>query len=174
VTPSQSLQFSEVQEALHCTAALDELMNFIVYITHLAQYEASVQGMANVKAKEGNVIRESLSQWASIFTGQTWIINKKSPPHCDSSGFTAGFDYLTVLGTASSMLTLQDVNITAKYQPGTVVGLPGKALTHEVREWGEGDRICVANWIRKRLLIDHGANDVTWPQVTDITATFGW
>jgi hypothetical protein len=70
VTPSQTLQFSEVQEALHCAAALDELMNFIVYITHPAQYEASVQGMAHVKAKEGNVIKESLSWWASIFTGR--------------------------------------------------------------------------------------------------------
>jgi hypothetical protein len=92
----------------------------------------------------------------TVFTGHTWIINRKTPPHRDRGGFKAGFDYLSVLGTASSMISLCDINITANYNPGTVVGIPGRVSVYEVTAWGKGNRICVAQWIRERLLKKHG------------------
>jgi hypothetical protein len=165
---------TEVQNAHHCTTELDALMNLIVCITHEDQFQASVQGMAQIKRQQGDVIQQSLGKWSSIFTGHTWIINRKTPPHRDRGGFKAGFDYLSVLGTASSFITLRDINITAQYNPGTVVGVPGRVLVHEVSTWGKGDRICVAQWIRQRLLSKHGIQPINWPKVSGFNTRFGW
>jgi hypothetical protein len=34
--------------------------------------------------------------------------------------------------------------------------IAGAILTHEVPEWGEGDRICYAHWIRRASMVDLG------------------
>jgi hypothetical protein len=79
-----------------------------------------------------------------------------------------------VLGTASSMISLRDINITANYNPGTVVGIPGRVLVHEATAWGKGNRICVAQWIREQLLKKHGVPKIDWPQVSGLSTRFGW
>jgi hypothetical protein len=144
-------------------------MNLVVCATHEDQFQASVRGMAQIKQLNGDVVRDSLKKWPSIFTGHSWIINRKTPAHRDSGGFISGFDYLSIFGTASSIIKLWDINITAQYNPGTVVALPGKVLVHEVERWGEGDRVCVARWIRGRLLKMHGVTGIGWPKLADFS-----
>jgi hypothetical protein len=45
---------------------------------------------------------------------------------------------------------LPGLGILLEYGPGTVVGLMGMALEHEVPDF-EGDRVCYAYWMRDRM-----------------------
>jgi hypothetical protein len=168
------MKSTHTQQALHCTSDLEAFMNLIVCATHEDQFQASVQAMAQIKQLHGDVVQDSLNKWPSIFTGHSWIINRKTPAHRDSGGFISGFDYLSIFGTASSIIKLRDINITAQYNPGTVVALPGKVLVHEVEGWRGGNRVCVARWIRRRVLKTHGVADIAWPKIADFTTRFQW
>jgi hypothetical protein len=48
-------------------------------------------------------------------------------------------------------LSIKDLGLDLEYSTGTVVGLCGTALEHEVRNWGVGDRICYAHFMRESV-----------------------
>jgi hypothetical protein len=113
-------------------------MAVIVWLTHKFQYQASVTALSSMRSFAGSDhqklshprIKDELNLWPSIFTGHTFIINRPTPIHRDSNGFKAGFDYLTVSGTAKATLSLPDLNGTCLYNPGTVVALAGRVFRH--------------------------------------------
>jgi hypothetical protein len=171
---SLSIRSKVASEAVRASEQLDRLINIIVYLTHPGQFNTSLAARTHLRAVGTSDVKYYLGLWKSIFTGHTWVLNRKIRPHRDGQGFKAGYDYLTVLGTAFSQLHLRDINVTLDYRPGTVVGLPGRVLTHEVKDWGDGDRICIARWLRKNLLLRRSIPGFDWPLVSSFMDRFGW
>lgn len=158
-------------------------MAVIVWLTHGLQYNASKAAIEQMKALantshqkfQHDQIKDQLQRWTSIFTGHTYIINRPTPVHRDSNGFKAGFDYLTVSGTAKAILTLPDINATCCYNPGTVVAIAGRVFRHAADRidvdnhshdsFEGGDRVCIARWVRQQILQEFGLmaeDDLPW------------
>ena len=52
---------------------------------------------------------------------------------------------------AKAKLLINDLGLDLQYSSGTVVGLCGTILKHEVGSWGNGDRICYAHFMRESV-----------------------
>jgi hypothetical protein len=171
LTPSLTCAKKEVQDAIEASASVDALMCVITWLTHPAQYHASVAALKGIKLlNHEDRLCKHLDAWTSIFSGYTFVTNRPTALHRDTNGFKAGFDYLTVSGSAKSILTLPDLNVECAYDPGTVVAIAGRVLRHAVEKKGPGDRICVARWVRERVLLKYGMGpspeDLPWPKLS--------
>lgn len=83
-----------------------------------------------------------LPHWKTFYTGISVIANRLTPSHRDVGGFQNGFDLLLSLGTHDADLLLDDIQVSLKYGPGSVVALCGKLLRHKVPVWQGKDRVC--------------------------------
>jgi len=167
--PSKTMLKPAVHSAIDRIQEHEALMNVILYLTHPLQYASSKDARAKIiLSGPDHRVAEHLKTWNSLFSGMSWMINRQTPSHRDGSGYTAGFDFLSVAGVASSVLELPDLGLKLSYERGCVVGLAGKALSHEVASWMGGDRICCARWIRQQVFQDLNAVGVDWPTVAVI------
>lgn len=92
------------------------------------------------------------SLWNSVFSGISVMSNRKTPAHKDSNGRDTWYDLLTSFGTPErSVLEFKDIGVRLKYGPGSVVAACGQLLSHSVGDWGEGDRVCYAHFMRERV-----------------------
>lgn len=159
--------------AIQTTAKVEALMDALVWLTHNHQYNASSRAISDIlKSSTDTKIMGPLNTWQSIFTGHTFIINRITPEHRDTKGFPRGFDYLSVSGTAESILHLPDLNLQCTYKSGTVVALAGRVLRHRIERTTGGDRICIARWIRKAVLTNERKGedqlvDLPWSTLKD-------
>lgn len=48
-------------------------------------------------------------------------------------------------------LSIPDLGLNLDYSSGTVVGICGTVLQHEVGSWGNGDRVCYAHFMREEV-----------------------
>lgn len=155
-----------VEQALYRIAPTERLLNAILFLIHNDQYNASLKVINKIKKTcTDKRILSHLRNWPSVFTGVTCVVNRITPPHRDRNGFKAGFDFLLTGGDYSGELRLRDIGITFPYRPGCVVALAGRVLTHEVGSWSGKDRICMAHWIRERVFMKLGIDDLHWPTV---------
>lgn len=97
--------------------------------------------------------KELAGQWQSVYTGIAIICNRISPMHRDSKGSPEWFDLLLSYSDTvdSPRLLIDDVGLDLEYSSGTVVGFCGSVLKHGVEEWGTGDRICYAHFMRESV-----------------------
>jgi hypothetical protein len=107
---------------------------------------------------------EIANKWQSVYTGIAIISNRVTPPHRDSKGKPEWFDLLmNYAGTAANPnLLINDLGLELEYPSGTVVGLCGTIFEHEVRSWGDGDRVCYAHFMREAVRKRLGAADPGW------------
>jgi hypothetical protein len=96
---------------------------------------------------------EIAEKWQSVYTGIAIISNRFTPSHRDCKGRPEWFDLLmNYTGReANSRLLINDLGLDLQYSSGTVVGLCGTILEHEVRSWGIGDRVCYAHFMRESV-----------------------
>jgi len=59
-------------------------------------------------------------------------------------------------------LLIDDLGLELNYSSGTVVGLCGTILEHEVRSWGIGDRVCYAHFMRESVRGRLGSPPAGW------------
>ena len=92
-----------------------------------------------------------LHQWTSVFNGVAVIINRTTPAHQDSNTRKQWYNLLVTLGSYRNCnLNLPGMGVSFKYGPGTVVGLLGVTLEHEVPRF-EGERVCYAFFMRDNV-----------------------
>jgi hypothetical protein len=157
--PSRHIGSKPVIKALNTTARIEYFVNALVWMLHGPQYRASIDAQEGIKtAVKDHRVHQALENWPSIFTGHTWIVNRTTPPHRDKGGFNGGFDFLSVGGTAKALMRVRDINVSCEYNPGTVVAIAGRVLSHEVCQVEDGDRIAVARWVRRAVLLKYGMN----------------
>jgi hypothetical protein len=57
---------------------------------------------------------------------------------------------------------LEDIKGRLSYDPGTVVMVCGKVLSHSLPEWSGGERICLAHWMRTEIHYRLGVFSPEW------------
>lgn len=89
--------------------------------------------------------------WQSVYSGISVISNRISPAHRDLSGRLEWYDTLANYynGASTPLLSIKDLGLTLEYSSGTVAAFCGTVLEHEVKPWGDGDRICYAHFMRE-------------------------
>ncbi|KII83157.1 hypothetical protein PLICRDRAFT_119745, partial [Plicaturopsis crispa FD-325 SS-3] len=112
----------------------------------------------HLQTKHSNV-----SLWPSVFSGIEVISNRITPNHRDCDGTFEGYDLLLSGGSHShAEMFLADLGANLAYQPGTVVGLCGKLLRHEVADWKGGERVCYAHFMRDAVHSRLGVRRAKW------------
>jgi hypothetical protein len=91
-------------------------------------------------------------KWQSVYTGIGVICNRITPSHRDSKGRPEWFDtLLNYENGGRPRFLLKDLGMDLEYSSGTVISFCGSILEHEVKSWGNGERICYANFMRESV-----------------------
>ena len=116
----------------------------------------SLRNSDNTEAVAGN--------WQSVYTGISIISNRRTPSHRDSKGRPEWYDTLVSYSGpgARPLLSIKDLGLHLKYSSGTVVGLCGTILEHQVSSWGQGDRVCLAHFMRESVRERLGVAAAGW------------
>lgn len=126
-------------------------MNELLELTHPQLFDAATKVMSQLRSYPNT--QDIARKWTSVFSGIAVIVNRATPAHTDRGGRPQWYDCLTSLGTFSSAtLDLPELGLSLLYRPGTVVNICGNVLQHQVKgEWGAGDRVCYARFMRKAI-----------------------
>ncbi|KAI6030159.1 hypothetical protein EDC04DRAFT_2531398, partial [Pisolithus marmoratus] len=82
--------------------------------------------------------------WPSIYLGIDVIVNQETPPHQDQASAPSLLDLVVSPGTHDAQFHISELGAVFCYQPGIMVFLAGKLLTHSVPKWEKGERIALA------------------------------
>ena len=130
---------------------IERFLNLALSIIHPELFECGLQILRKLRQLDDT--RQISRKWQSVYTGIAIICNRLTPSHRDSKGRLEWYDTLVSYsgcGTAPRLL-IKDVGLDLEYSSGTVVSLCGTALEHEVQEWGVGDRVCYAHFMREMV-----------------------
>jgi len=117
------------------------ILSAILAVIHPNLYNAGWETIKHLKDPK-ICPRDILIRWASVFSGVAIISNCITKPHQDLSSRDHWYDILASLESYQDCsLKLPGLGISLEYGPGTVVGVAGKVLEHEVPSF-EGDRVC--------------------------------
>ena len=118
-------------------------------VIHPELYDSGRETLKRVREKVPDPPhRDVLNRWTSVFNGVAVITHRETPPHRDGNSMHHWYDLLVTLGRCQECnLNLPGLGISLEYGPGTVVGLSGMVLEHEVSDF-EGERVCYAYFMR--------------------------
>lgn len=145
-------------------AASAEAVKLLNQVTALVHPQLHEIGMAGLEQLRKNPETASLAtEWASAFTGIAVVVNRLTKSHRDRRAEQMWYDLLVSLGThQTAKLELPELGLELDYPPGTVVAFCGNVFLHEVKDWGEGDRLCYAFFMRKGVLSRLGQEGGDW------------
>jgi len=144
------------------------LLSAILRVMHPDLYRAGRTAIIELSRQSGNVqnpeaTAEVLKHWSSVFTACSVISNRVTPFHRDLQTNPQWFDVLATVGNYSmAMMELPDVGLRLLYAAGTVVGISGKLLKHGVSGWAGPDRVCVASYMRPKVIQRLGVEAPLW------------
>lgn len=103
--------------------------------------------------RKGEKTKEIAQEWQSIYTGISIISNRTTPAHRDSKGRPEWYDTLISYSDPSTQpkFLIQELGLDLDYPSGTVLSFCGSIFQHEVKYWGEGDRVCYAHFMREAV-----------------------
>jgi hypothetical protein len=137
------------------------LINQAMALVHPAQFSLSLA--ARDELRKMPLTKALASQWESIFTAISLIINRTTVVHRDSRSDQAWYDFLLTLGSYRyAEMELRELGLRLSYTPGTAVAFCANVFEHSVAGWGPGDRICYAFFNRKVVLERFGENKAGW------------
>jgi hypothetical protein len=136
-----------------------------------------MEGITNgtVKNQATNSLDQARLLWSSPFTAFSVISNRETELHRDGKGFAPSYDLLATVGNyTGGRFEVPGIGLRFRYDPGTMMGLCGKALEHAVAEV-DGDRFCVVQFFHRKVLellqsdfSGHGQSSC-WMRVEDFT-----
>ena len=105
------------------------------------------------KLRKSNWSKDIALKWQSVFTGVSIISNRVTPLHRDSRGRPQWFDLLANFseGRSTPRFLITELGLDLEYSSGIVLGFCGSILEHEVKAWGQGDKICYAHFMRESV-----------------------
>lgn len=90
--------------------------------------------------------------WPSPFNVFSVLSNRATNLHRDGKGVAPFYDIITTIGNyTDGEFLVPAIGLRFKYNPGTIIGVCGKALAHAVPEVN-GDRFCIVQYFHKRVL----------------------
>jgi hypothetical protein len=137
------------------------LLNDVMSLIHPDLYHAGREAVELLK--QSDLTRSSADRWPSIWTGVSLIANRITKSHVDKWGSNSWYDFLVSIGSyENAYFDLPDVGLKLEYLPGTGVAFCSKFLQHSVKEWGGGDRLCYAMFMRHNVLYKLQLENVGW------------
>jgi hypothetical protein len=101
--------------------------------------------------KESDVVSEVIMSWMSPFSGMSVVSNRETPFHRDVKSRVEWYDMLVTLGDyEDGRLETPNLGLRMVYNPGTVVGIAGKAVRHGVAPCKK-DRVFLAYYMRDKV-----------------------
>jgi hypothetical protein len=135
------------------THKFERFLNLTLSLIHPELFEMGLHMLR--KLRKEDYTRDISREWQSVYTGISAIVNRITPGHRDSKGRPEWFDLLVNYNNkgkgSNPRLFIEDVGLDLNYSSGTVIALCGSVLKHEVRQWGGGDRICMAHFMREAV-----------------------
>jgi hypothetical protein len=128
---------------------LERFLNLTLSLINPELFECGLLMLQRLR--ELDTTKEIARQWQSVYNGISIISNRVTPAHRDSKGRPEWFDTLISYSDPSSRprLLLEDLGLDLDYSSGTVVSFCGSIFKHEVKDWGNGDRVCYAHFMRE-------------------------
>jgi hypothetical protein len=140
-------------ETMRDTSAL---IGAILSIIHPDLYDGGVAtllalGEKEEAMKEYDMFMHLMQSWSSVFSGMSVVSCRESPVHRDVQSMHAWFDILCNFGQHSDgRMGLPSLGVRLEYNPGTMVGLAGRVVSHGVAQT-EGKRVCLAYFMRDKV-----------------------
>jgi hypothetical protein len=148
---SVSLRDSSALDWLDSISESNAVVSAILSVIHPKLYDAGRKTADLLRVTPQVGAQDILRRWASVFDGVSVISNRITKPHRDLGSRFNWYDILATSGTYEKCtLELPSLGISLEYGTGSVVGILGKVLTHEVRTF-EGDRVCYAYFMRDKV-----------------------
>jgi len=133
---------------LDCIAESNSILSAILAVIHPDLYEIGRETLKRLRDVPEILHQDVLSRWSSAYSGVAIISQRETPPHRDGNSMYHWYDMLVTLGSYQDCnLNLPGLGISLEYGPGTVVGLSGMVLEHEVTKF-EGERVCYAYFMK--------------------------
>ena len=150
---------------IECNALLGAILN----VMHPDLYRQGREALATlhdtptfVAQEERISLLDILQLWTNPFSALQVVVNRETPLHRDVRGRGTWFDMLVTLGKyENGRLELPGLGLRLNYAPGTVVGIASKVITHGAGKVS-GDRICLAYFMRNKVLERLGVSAGTW------------
>src|SRR5271168_758112 len=140
----------------------ERYLNLTLSLVHPGLFKCGLDMLQ--KLRMSHQTKGIAKDWQSVYTGIAIISNRVTPPHRDRKGKPEWFDLLMNYagGDSKPKLLINDLGLELEYSSGTVVGLCGTIFEHEVRSWGDGDRVCYAHFMREAVRQRLQAEDPGW------------
>jgi hypothetical protein len=133
---------------LDCISQSNSILSAILAVINLELHDAGKETFNRLRKDHTIQPQDVLCWWTSVFNGISVIFNRVMPPHWDGNSRKQWHDLLVTLGSYRNCeLKLSGLGLLLEYGPGTVVGLLGSTLEHEVSHF-EGERACYAYFMR--------------------------
>jgi hypothetical protein len=145
---------------LESSREVEKILNLTLSLIHPGQFQCGLKILRRLRCSD--LTKDIALKWQSVFTGVSVVSNRITPLHRDRNGRPEWFDLLAnyCTGEISPRFLVTELGLDLQYSSGTVLAFCGNILEHEVRDWGLGDRVCYAHFmrekVRKRFKADHG------------------
>lgn len=129
-------------------------MGTVLAVVHPEQYETGLAILDRIEGdgmslRQPEAAEEMLKTWCCPFSGVTALCNARTPEHRDPNGRDNWYDILATVGDYKGhRLQLPGLGTSLTYDPGTVVAICGRLISHSV-EFVEGDRASLAGFMRE-------------------------
>ncbi|KAK7467577.1 hypothetical protein VKT23_004630 [Stygiomarasmius scandens] len=143
----------QTEEWLHQISQLQIIVSLVLSFIHPDLYTAGQRTLDKCCQENSPATSHWAKKWNSVFTALTVISSRLTVPHIDSKGAVNYFDALIGIGTATKpRLILRELNASFLYKAGTGVFFSGRGWTHEVPDWGNGEQLCYASYMRPEMM----------------------
>jgi hypothetical protein len=146
------------------------LLSAIMSIIHPELYKAARTVLIGLGDQED--LLPALQKWASVFNGVQVIGNRDTLIHRDYNSRCEWYDILASIGPyESAKCYLPTIRVRLSYGLGTIVGIGGKLLPHEVM-FGDGERICYAYFMRSNVHERMQVQNCGWSTIDHVANLF--
>lgn len=140
----------------------NSILSAILAVMHPELHEAGRETFNRLRQHAEIQPQDVFRKWTSVFNGVSVICNRTTPPHRDGNSRKQWYDLLASIGSYRNCnIELPGLGLSLEYGPGSIVGLSGGTLEHQVPPF-EGERVCYAYWMRDSVHEWAGVSGRSW------------
>lgn len=167
---SADMHAKEAQGFLSTISNAEVLLDLILSLTNPQLYQCGLEAITKLKADDSSQLHANIRSWPSVYSGIQVISNRITPSHRDKGSAPSTYDLLLSVGTHSNArLSIHDIGSSFTYRPGSIILTCGRVLLHEVAEWGDGERLCFAHYMKDKVHERLSVHRPAWVQLDSYT-----
>jgi hypothetical protein len=136
---------------------LSRAVNALLKGIDLPQYQA-LKHLRSLCEKDHPFMKGMAATDPLLMEGRAIMFNRQTPAHADQQDPLTAWATMVTFGKfrTGGELCIPRLNLEIQYKPRDVVILRGRILPHEVKPWGQGQRISIAHFTHKALWNSYG------------------